>query len=85
MTGVVHIAGNDVQVGSRLRQRCAWCGAVLVDYDLANIAVPVGQAIEGTSELLPLLVAADNHRAQQLPHSDEHATNASARSELAAP
>ena len=43
MTGVVHIAGLDVQVNGRQRQRCAWCGALLLDYDLANIAVPVGQ------------------------------------------
>jgi hypothetical protein len=38
-----HIAGLDVQVGQRLRQRCGWCGATLDDYDLARIAVPIGQ------------------------------------------
>lgn len=43
MTAVVHIAGTQVQVGSRLRQRCSWCGAVLCDYDLERIAVPEGQ------------------------------------------
>lgn len=43
MTSIVHIAGNEVQVGHLLRQRCAWCGAVLVDYDLTRIAVPEGQ------------------------------------------
>lgn len=40
---VIHIAGVHVQIGKLLRQRCAWCGAVLLDYDLAAIAVPVGQ------------------------------------------
>ncbi|WP_166345038.1 hypothetical protein [Phytoactinopolyspora limicola] len=40
---VVHIAGPETQVGPRLRQRCAWCGALLLDYDLAHIAVPDGQ------------------------------------------
>jgi hypothetical protein len=25
-----------VQIGALLRQRCAWCGTVLIDYDLAN-------------------------------------------------
>jgi hypothetical protein len=40
---VTHIAGSEVQVGCHLRQLCAWCGAVLVDYDLACIAVPEGQ------------------------------------------
>lgn len=40
---ITHIAGAQVQVGSRLRQRCSWCGAVLCDYDLTRIAVPAGQ------------------------------------------
>jgi hypothetical protein len=43
MTAITHIAGAQVQVGSRLRQRCSWCGAVLCDYDLERIAVPEGQ------------------------------------------
>lgn len=38
---MIHIAGWPVLVGSRLRQRCAWCGAVLIDVDLAGIAVQV--------------------------------------------
>jgi hypothetical protein len=40
---VTHIAGPDIQVGCHLRQRCAWCGGILVDYDLTCIAVPEGQ------------------------------------------
>jgi hypothetical protein len=44
ITGAItHIAGAQVQVGSRLRQRCSWCGAVLCDYDLTRIAVLAGQ------------------------------------------
>lgn len=32
----IHIAGQQVDIGGRyLRQRCSWCGAVLIDYDLA--------------------------------------------------
>lgn len=38
---VIHIAGLDVAVGTRLRQRCAWCGAVLEDVDLARVAMAV--------------------------------------------
>lgn len=39
---ITHIAGVDVTIGGRrARQRCAWCGAVLLDYDLANVAVQV--------------------------------------------
>lgn len=43
MTALVHIAGPDIQVNHHLRQRCAWCGTVLLDYNLALIAVPTGQ------------------------------------------
>lgn len=43
MSGVIHIAGVHVQIGERLCQRCAWCGTLLIDYDLSRIAVPVGQ------------------------------------------
>lgn len=39
-----HIAGLEVTISDRfLRQRCAWCGAMLIDYDLTRIAVPIGQ------------------------------------------
>lgn len=35
---VVHIIGVDVLVGARRRQRCSWCGHLLVDDDLARMA-----------------------------------------------
>jgi len=38
--GVVHIATPPIQVGPLLRQRCGWCGALLLDYDLAGLASP---------------------------------------------
>jgi hypothetical protein len=39
---VTHIVGPEITIGGRrMRQRCAWCGAVLLDYDLANVAVQV--------------------------------------------
>jgi ribosomal protein L24E len=41
---VTHIAGQHVTIDDHyLRQRCAWCGVVLLDYDLHRVAVPVGQ------------------------------------------
>lgn len=49
--GILHIAGLDVQVSGRMRQRCAWCGALLLDYDLETIAVPEGQ--EGLPGIWP--------------------------------
>jgi hypothetical protein len=40
---VTHIASENVVIGDRyLRQRCGWCGEVLLEYDLARVAVPVG-------------------------------------------
>lgn len=40
---VVHIAGMYVRINNLLRQRCGWCGAVLLDYDLERTAIPEGQ------------------------------------------
>lgn len=49
MAAVTHIAGLNVTVQDRyLRQRCAWCGVVLLDYDLANIQVAVVPGEEPT-------------------------------------
>ena len=39
---VVHIAGLDVEVGPYLRQRCAWCGEILIDVDLRRVAFVEG-------------------------------------------
>ena len=37
----IHIAGPAVTINERwMRQRCAWCGEILADYDLGRIAVP---------------------------------------------
>lgn len=33
-----HVAGVDITFDERyIRQRCSWCGVVLLDYDLANM------------------------------------------------
>ena len=39
----VHIAGMGVEVPPHYRQRCAWCGAILVEGDLSRMAA-VGEA-----------------------------------------
>lgn len=52
MPGIVHIAGLDIQVNNLLRQRCAWCGETLIDYDLACTASPCGEKC-ATDECLP--------------------------------
>jgi hypothetical protein len=68
--GVVHIAGVRVQVGALLRQRCAWCGTVLIDYDLARIAVPLGE--DPTPATWPTgdLVLVDGRMSTVAPHVD---------------
>lgn len=44
---VTHIAGTVVTVEDRyLRQRCSWCGAILVDYDLTHLAYTSDTPVE---------------------------------------
>jgi hypothetical protein len=45
---VTHIAGTDFTVhGTHHRQRCGWCGAILLDADLTRLMVPVDQEGDG--------------------------------------
>lgn len=40
---VTHIAAPHIVIEDRwMRQRCGWCGAVLLEHDLTRVAVPVG-------------------------------------------
>lgn len=34
---VIHVAGSQVQVGMQFRQRCGWCGAIILDIDLTDL------------------------------------------------
>jgi hypothetical protein len=67
---MIHIVGNDVRVNHLLRQRCAWCGAVLVDYDLTRVAVPFGQ--DPTPATWPIggLVEIDGNASWVVDHDD---------------
>lgn len=38
---ITHYSGPTIQFGSVQRQRCAWCGYVLVDDDLANMSFQI--------------------------------------------
>lgn len=42
---MIHIAGQPICVDDRLRQRCSWCGATLIDDDLTRGMVPDDQPI----------------------------------------
>lgn len=67
---VVHIAGLDVQIGTQLRQRCAWCGAVLFDYALDRIAVPEGQDPRPATWTVGALIEVDGNAKWAVPHND---------------
>lgn len=42
MSTTTHIAGLDVTLEGRyMRQRCAWCDEIIMDYDLAMVAVQI--------------------------------------------
>jgi hypothetical protein len=70
MPGVVHIAGLETQVGDHLRQRCGWCGAVLLDYALDRIAVPAGQDPRPRTWPVGVLVEVDGAWSTLVEHED---------------
>ncbi len=70
MSAVIHIAGNDVQVNVQLRQRCAWCGALLIDYALDRIAVPTGTDPRPATWPPGELVAIDGGLSYVVDHED---------------
>lgn len=67
---MIHIAGPDITVGEFLRQRCGWCGALLLDYDLSRVAVPVGQDPRPATWTLGDLVLRDGNMSVVVPHND---------------
>lgn len=70
LTAITHIAGLHVQVGPRLRQRCGWCGATLIDYDLARIAAPEGQDPRPSTWPVGDLVTVDGNASWIVDHTD---------------
>lgn len=68
--GVVHIAGPDIQVNNQLRQRRTWCGAVLIDYALELIAVPIGQDPRPATWPVGELIEVDGPMSMVVPHTD---------------
>ncbi len=70
MSAVVHIAAQWLQVGPFLRQRCAWCGATLIDYNLELVAVPAGQDPRPATWPAGELVAVDGNASYVLDHRD---------------
>lgn len=71
MSEIVHFTGQQVQIGNRLRQRCSWCGLVLIDYDLTRIAVPGGTNPRPPMWEVGRLVSVDGGCSVLLPDTDK--------------
>lgn len=67
---IVHFAGASVRLNDLLRQRCAWCGQVLIDYDLSLVSFPVGTEREPSTWPAGKLVAVDGNMSYTMPHED---------------
>ena len=67
---ITRIAGADITIGPLLRQRCGWCGAVLLDYNLDRVAVPAGQDPRPGTWNLGDLVRVDGNLSTVVPHDD---------------
>lgn len=72
---VIHIAGMPVQVGSEYRQRCAWCGEIIVDGDLAREMVAPGSERHGPgyfglNELVEVVKNGGFTGTAVIPHED---------------
>lgn len=80
----IHFAGLDVRINQLLRQRCAWCGEILVDYDLERVAVPEGQDPTPAVWPVPSLVEVDGNASWVVEHDavDELPDNTCAASEV---
>lgn len=65
---VTHIAGAQLHLfGRYLRQRCDWCGVIIIEYDLARVMVPEGQTT-GTPAMWPVggLIRVDGHMSAEV-------------------
>lgn len=69
MSAMIHIAGVYVQLGPLLRQRCAWCGAVLIDYNLDNMAM-AGESTTPATWPPGALIAVDEGLSYVVEHRD---------------
>lgn len=43
---VIHVAGVAMRVTDHIRQRCSWCGAVLIDVDITTIDRPAADVAD---------------------------------------
>jgi|WetSurMetagenome_2_1015567.scaffolds.fasta_scaffold380522_2 hypothetical protein len=65
-----HFAGVEIQINTDLRQRCAWCGEMLIDYDLSRVAVPEGQDPRPSTWPVGSIVEVDGCLSYVVDHDD---------------
>ncbi|MFB4312930.1 hypothetical protein [Actinomadura sp. 21ATH] len=66
---MIHIAGQALVVPpGHMRQRCSWCGAVLIDQNLERLAVPEGQALTPARWEFGALVEVDGSMSRVVPY-----------------
>jgi hypothetical protein len=70
-TGLVHIAGHHVQIDTHVRQRCGWCGTLLLDYPLDRLAVPEDQNPSPHTWPTGHLIEVTTDASWEIPHRDD--------------
>jgi hypothetical protein len=88
-TEIVHFAGATLRIGPVIRQRCLWCGALIEEIDVRQVAVPIepGQTAEQAHHgLFDLkwsgLVAVDGNARYSVPDPPDGEVPARACSEV---
>jgi len=70
VSAMTHIAGVDVSIGPQLRQRCSWCGAVLIDVNVTRAMVADSERTEFPTWPIGALIRTDGCVTSVVPHVD---------------
>lgn len=73
MARLIHIPAQPIRIGNQLRQRCAWCGATLIDMDLSSVTIvpsSPGMHVEPSTWEPGSLVAVDGPASYLVDHQD---------------
>lgn len=47
--GLIHYVGSTLRIGSLIRERCSWCGALIYEMDTSKVAVQTSSLKPGQS------------------------------------
>lgn len=69
---VTHIAAPALHIfGMYIRQRCAWCGTIILEYDLNRVAVPEGTDPMPATWAPMVMVRVDGHMSAEVEPVEE--------------